>query len=265
MKKLSALFLGLILFFIACDKDKEGDIAPSTTNTTKTLPASVAGKVILFEYSFDAGLGAPYTLNQEVQFTFSSSGMLFIDTDPGANNGDEISINSFTEFSGEYVWDDATGGYAYNLSFLTDGSINEFNLFGLSNGSFYGQFTPKEDEGGNGGSEGTITVSGDFNKVGGASFTPTNNIKCSSCSIDTYTFTQGRDPEPDKVLQVKGDNASMTIEFSSESAFIAVGSGADLGVTIDENAKTITFNNTAIKEKFSQPGNISLVGTLTYN
>lgn len=159
MKKLfSFLSLALVLAFSSCSKDDEGDTG-STGPASANLPSSISGTVLLMKFTAPQA-NAPYTLDQKVQFTFSSSGLLGIDSNPADMDGDEISIASFTESGGEYIWSDANAGFEYHLSLQSDGSVNEVNLFQISDNSFQGQFVPDAGSTGNlvAVYEGTYTV-----------------------------------------------------------------------------------------------------------
>lgn len=135
----TALLVGLVVSALSCDKDDEDPVTNPPTNNP-SLPATISGTVANMEFT-TANVGAPYTLNQKVNFTFSSSGMLFIDVDPAAANGDEVNIASFTLVGQEYVWEDTQAGFKYALSLTSNSEINEINVSNLS-GSFLGQFTP---------------------------------------------------------------------------------------------------------------------------
>ncbi len=124
----------LALAMISCDDDED---SPTASNNPD-LPASVAGTIVEMEFSF-ANAGAPWALGTLMHFTFSSSGMLFIDENPAANDGDEIQIDSVELQGSEFIWEDAASGYSYALS-MNGAAINEVNLMQGSN--FLGQFTP---------------------------------------------------------------------------------------------------------------------------
>lgn len=135
--KMAAVAVLSSSFLIACSDDA----TTTSASGSGSLPSSVAGKSVTF--TFGAGQsGAPFNDGDSVKVTFSSSGALFIDTNPSANDGDEISISSFTtNASGEYIWEDGAAGFKYFLSFTSDGSINELNVMDTAD-SFLGQFTP---------------------------------------------------------------------------------------------------------------------------
>lgn len=128
--------------FISCGDDDSTEPETQQDQTANaTLPASVSGQVVNFTFTA-AQPGAPYTLNQEVKVTFSSSGMFFLDSDPAANNGDEVNVASFTTVGNEIVWADAANDYSYALSFKADSSINELNVSQTSTSTFLGSFEP---------------------------------------------------------------------------------------------------------------------------
>lgn len=372
MKKLLFLLPLAGLMIISCGKD---DDQPNPTTPPQSLPSAIAGTSLNMEFTAPQ-TGAPYTLGQIVQFTFSSSGSLGIDVDPTAGNGDEITISSFTESSGEYIWEDAAAGVSYHLSLKSDNSVNEINVFDAGGTNFLGQFIP-ESGGGNlvvnyegsytvtsvdkgthtrmtvsidasgnidfdtgimlnaadfalvsdrldccdgiwidmnpyptepyervnlhmdpnsgdlirieyypqypsvsgrvevtltkgtsGGGSNELNVTGDFAKVGGAVFTPAKGQPCTSCTIsEKFTWTQLESSAPDRVFSIEifNSNGMVLLDFSAGSAFTANASDlASLGIVRDATAKTFTFTNVDMNEKFSQPGMITLNGTLTY-
>lgn len=377
LNSLLLLFIILGLNFQSCSEDDDETVQPTSQNQTSnpTLPSSVKGQVVNMKFTAPQ-TGAPYTLDQQVRFTFSSSGMLFLDTNPSANDGDEINISSFSIVGNEYVWKDAGAGFNYNLSLKSDSSINEVNVFKDSDNSFLGQFVPIDnssndislvnrfegsytvtnvDKGthsrmtvsiaGNGDidfdtnvqlsnsdyslisdkftccnavyidlnpypttpyprvelltdsshqnlvgikynpqypnvsgrvhvdltkstSSGgdQLTVTGDFAKVGGANYDPPTGMKCTNCNNDTYSWTKNEPNAPNRVLRIEVfSNGTALVEFSASSAFAASGNLASLGIVHDANAKTFTFTNVLMNEKFSQPGSITLNGKLSYN
>jgi hypothetical protein len=137
------LLLSLAMFFTACsDDDSETPTTnPSPSGSSGTLPSSVKGQVVNMKFTAPQA-GAPYSLDQEVTFTFSSSGMLFIDENPAAKDGDEITISSFTKEGNEFVWKESSKDHSYALSLKADSSINEVNLSQTSTATFLGQFVP---------------------------------------------------------------------------------------------------------------------------
>ncbi|MEM9022875.1 MAG: hypothetical protein AAGB22_03990 [Bacteroidota bacterium] len=144
---IALLYACCSLLFVACGDD-DGDTDPDPMdpmNPSVQLPASIAGTMVNMEFT-TANPGAPYQLNDQVLFTFGNSGSMAIDEDPGAANGDELTVNTFTIVGSEYVWEDANGGHRYALSLLPDSSINEVNV-SSTGGSFLGQFTPIDTSG----------------------------------------------------------------------------------------------------------------------
>ncbi len=137
-KKKRLLFVLVGFALLGCSKDDKD--ANNPTGNNDTLPAGIAGQVVNMACTF-ANTGAPYVVGDEARFTFSSSGALFIDTDPAASNGDEIQVKSFTKVNNEYIWSDVAGGYKYVLSLSPDNSINEVNVLDQSN-AFLNQFEP---------------------------------------------------------------------------------------------------------------------------
>lgn len=141
---LQVALIGLEATLASIDLSAIDITVPEVPTPAPVLPDGLAG--ISTELQFTtSNNGAPYNLNQVVRFTISSSGALFIDTDPDSNNGDEISIAEFTvSGTGEIIWLDIPGGFRYALS-LTSSGINEINVFGIDSGMFLGQFTEVQD------------------------------------------------------------------------------------------------------------------------
>lgn len=145
-------FTKAVLAFLLCssiltscsDDDKSEPMDQQNQTTNPALPSTVASQVVNMIFT-SAQTGAPYTLNQEVKVTFSSSGMLFLDENPSANDGDEVNVATFTKKGVEYVWDDASNDYSYALSLKTDSSINELNVSKTSTSAFLGSFKAKEN------------------------------------------------------------------------------------------------------------------------
>ncbi|WP_046004641.1 hypothetical protein [Pseudoalteromonas rubra] len=91
------------------------------------LPEVLKGKSFVMVFNLTQS-GSSYADGQKVKFTFSSSGMLFIDTDPEANNGDEMSLDDVMMEGTEYVYKDEQSGFVYRVS-VTPTGLNEINLF----------------------------------------------------------------------------------------------------------------------------------------
>ncbi|QPB85440.1 hypothetical protein CWC22_020705 [Pseudoalteromonas rubra] len=100
------------------------------------LPEVLKGKVFDMVFMLSES-GSSYADGQKVRFTFSSSGMMFIDTDPEAGNGDEMSLDDVMMEGSEYVYKD--DGFIYKVS-VTETGLNEINLFTMEN-MFLGSFT----------------------------------------------------------------------------------------------------------------------------
>ncbi len=131
-----------------------GGTSTTTTTTGGTLPPGVASKVVTFTFCC-ATAGAPYTNGQQVLFTFSSSGALFL-TDQFTRVAPTFTVTA----NNEYVWTDASG-LKYSLS-LRNGAIHEVNLSNAA-GTFLGQFNnPVEGSAnsstGNGTNTGSVTA-----------------------------------------------------------------------------------------------------------
>lgn len=373
--------ISLALPFAACEEDEDDTPEPTVTTNggnnggqSVTLPSSISGQSANMLFSAPQS-GAPYADQQEVKFTFNANGILGIDQNPSANDGDELTLNTLSESNGEYIWDDNSNDFSYRLSLKSDQSINEVNVFQLSSNSFMGQFTPingasgaalvgnyagtytvtsvdkgshsrmsvtidsqgnidfdtntqlnaadfalvsdrldccdgiwidlnphptqpyprlnlfidsttnqpnkmeympnypnisgrvhvflSPTSGGSGSSNG-LSVSGDFSKVGGANFSPATGVECNSCSTPKITWTENVANGPDKVFSIELFSTTARIDFSANSAFAGNGSYSNLGIVHDTTAKTFTFTNTTLNERFSQPGTITVNGTLSY-
>lgn len=138
---LSCALLSITLLF-ACSDDDEG-ATPDNNNQQQSasLPSTVSGQVVNMIFT-DAQTGAPYSVNQKATFTFTAGGMLSIDDDPASNDGDEVTIASFSKVGSELVWADASNDFNYSLSLKADSSINEVNVNRISNATFLGSFKP---------------------------------------------------------------------------------------------------------------------------
>ena len=135
------LFFSILLIGLAsCAKEK-----PNPTSEPN-LPSGLAGNSFNFIYTA-AQTGSPYSNNQEVVFSFSGNGAMSLDENPSAADGNELTVATFSQKNGEYIWE-GSNGYKYALSLLSNGSINEINVFSLSGNTFLGQFVPVS-EGGN--------------------------------------------------------------------------------------------------------------------
>ncbi|RZM71845.1 hypothetical protein C3B51_22420 [Pseudoalteromonas rubra] len=91
------------------------------------LPDVLKGKSFDLVFNLTQS-GSSYADGQKVKFTFSSSGMMFIDTDPEANNGDDMSLDDVMMEGTEYVYKDEQKGFVYRVS-VTPTGLNEINLF----------------------------------------------------------------------------------------------------------------------------------------
>ncbi len=97
-----------------------------------TLPEGVASQIVTMTYCCAAS-GSPYTNGEEVLFTFSGSGYLFL-TDQYTLVSETFTVS---QAGNEYTWV-ASNGVKYTLAVL-NGEIHEVNIFS-SNGTFLGQF-----------------------------------------------------------------------------------------------------------------------------
>ncbi|KZN53887.1 hypothetical protein N474_18765 [Pseudoalteromonas luteoviolacea CPMOR-2] len=108
------------------------------------LPDALSSKVFTLTFKLSES-GSSYTDGQKVRFTFSSSGKLFIDVDPDASNGDEITIDSFDKEGDEYNYSDQANGFRYSVAVLND-KLHEVNLFAIG-GGLLGQFVEQASDG----------------------------------------------------------------------------------------------------------------------
>ncbi|KMT65163.1 hypothetical protein [Catenovulum maritimum] len=134
------ILLSSIVLLSACKLDisSDDDMDDGTGgDPVVTLPTELMGVIANMQFTH-AESGAPYNLNQLANFTFSSSGSLFIDTNPEASDGDELQLDKLAMVGNEYVWMDEQNGFSYAVS-LTASGIHEINLSG-SAGTFLGQF-----------------------------------------------------------------------------------------------------------------------------
>lgn len=130
----------LILLVGACSSDDGED---DLQEPSITLPGPISGSTYNLVCSF-ANNGAPAQVGEEANFSFGADGSLNIDFDPAANNGNEVTVASGSQVNNEFVWEDSNGGYKYALSLTADDSLNEVNVFDLSE-NFLNQWTPKPD------------------------------------------------------------------------------------------------------------------------
>gem|GEM_PF-2868455 len=108
---------------------------PAPAGSTGTLPSSVAGQVVSMRFGA-AQAGAPYSNDDLVEFTFSSSGLLMLDSVTFASSFTTDSSGGSTL----YIWDNGT--VRLELSLIND-AIHEVNVFdSASAATFLRQFTP---------------------------------------------------------------------------------------------------------------------------
>lgn len=121
-----------------------GDSDDDSDDSSDMLPDALKGKSFTLTFAMSAS-GSSYSDGQVVQFTFSSSGALFIDPNPEANDGSEIQINEFEKVGTEYIYNDEANGFKYAVAVLND-KFHEVNL-STSESTFLGQFTEKSTDG----------------------------------------------------------------------------------------------------------------------
>ncbi|KZN62213.1 hypothetical protein [Pseudoalteromonas luteoviolacea] len=123
---------------------KDDDSSDDDSSDDDMLPDALSGKVFTLTFNLSES-GSSYTNGQKVMFTFSSSGKLFIDVDPDASNGDEITIDDFDKMGDEYHYSDEANGFKYVVAVL-DGKFHEVNLFAIG-GGLLGQFVEQASGG----------------------------------------------------------------------------------------------------------------------
>ncbi|WP_125717851.1 hypothetical protein [Pseudoalteromonas rubra] len=153
------------------------------------LPDVLKGKSFDLVFNLTQS-GSSYADGQKVKFTFSSSSMMFIDTDPEANNGDDMSLDDVMMEGTEYVYKDEQNGFVYRVS-VTPTGLNEINLFTMEKvllGSFVAEgmtnlalVTAKAGEyrvTGSGHSRGTVIIGSDgtIDFDTGTSFAPSDIV-----------------------------------------------------------------------------------------
>lgn len=173
-----------------------------------TLPVGVSGQVVNMVYS-SAGAGSPYANDDEVLFTFSSSGMLTL------TEQYTVVANSFVLRGNEYIWTDSPHSREYALSVL-NGAIHEVNVTGLNGTPFYGQFSP---------------VSGGSSGSGGAGGNYTLVVSVTAGGISVEGMTLNNVPKP-------ANQNDFCEDVSVQNALDGVATGGTL--TID----SCTFNGT---------------------
>jgi hypothetical protein len=131
MKKLNIFLLLISLFFFSCGEDDGGSLSSGE------VPAVLLGNMYNLEFA-TANYG-PYKMGDIVEFTFSSSGSLFIKD----ANSSTLQLDEFGIEGSEVIWEDNDHSKRYALSLKNDNSeINEINLLEQSDNSFLGQFVP---------------------------------------------------------------------------------------------------------------------------
>jgi hypothetical protein len=158
------------------------DLIPSDTGGT--LPSYVAGQIVTMKYCCAAS-DSPYSTDDEVLFSFSSSGRLML-TDQYT-----VVAASFTERGSEYIWVDNANSIEYALSVLND-AIHEVNVQSIGGSTFYGQFTPVEEDT----SGETLEPNGDGSALSGG------NGATGTIGLNTYTYTGAGTSGEDSLMYV---------------------------------------------------------------
>lgn len=142
-----------------------------SSGTGDTLPSYVAGQIVTMKYG-SAAVGSPYINDEDVLFSFSSSGSLML-TDQYT-----VVATSFAVRGSEYIWVDSDNSIEYALSVHND-AIHEVNVTGIGGTPFYGQFTPVEEV--TGGE--ALVPDGD-----GSALSDGNGVT-GTIGLNTYTYT----------------------------------------------------------------------------
>ncbi|MDK1286439.1 hypothetical protein [Pseudoalteromonas umbrosa] len=120
------------------DGDNDSD------DSSSMLPDALKGKSFTLTFTMSES-GSSYSDGQVVEFTFSSSGALFIDPDPESTDNSDIQLNEFEKVDTNYIYTDEQNGYKYTVALLNE-KFHEVNLNTLE-GVFLGQFTEKSTDG----------------------------------------------------------------------------------------------------------------------
>ncbi|MCG7534226.1 hypothetical protein [Pseudoalteromonas sp. OOF1S-7] len=211
------------------------------------LPDVLKSKSFMMVFNL-AQSGSSYADGQKVKFTFSGSGMLFIDTDPEANNGDEMSLDDVMMEGTEYVYKDEQKGFVYRVS-VTPTGLNEINLFTMEKvllGSFVADevtnltlLTAKAGEYkvvGEGHSRGTVVIGSDgaIDFDTGISYTPSDIT-----GIDDRTGPQLEEPRIQVNYGKDNDGPLINLFLSQDRAQITsiqyknTAENADVMVTVE--------------------------------
>jgi len=130
----------------AADKSTEKTTDQNTGGsgtTPATIPDSLKSQVKNLKFfaaqsSYPAGF--PYQADDMVEFTFSESSKMFVESNPSRDLGTPVKYPD----SEELVWYDSAHDLYFALSFKQDGAFNEINVSsepGKTPVTFYGQFT----------------------------------------------------------------------------------------------------------------------------
>jgi hypothetical protein len=128
-RSIAAFTLAVTIGFLsACEDDKA---EPEPTAEPTTLPSALAGQVVDMEVVLESG-NAPYDVDQIAVFSFGDGSALEIDLNPVDNDGFEVNLMGFTKVGNDYIWEDQAAGLKYAMSLIGNDSIDEVNVFDLS-------------------------------------------------------------------------------------------------------------------------------------
>lgn len=149
---LSILAIGILN--TSCEKDS----AETENKTSETFELTTEQETLItgLQNKYNSGVinftvdtdinGSPYKKGTDLVLTLSSSGALFIDSNPLAKDGDEVIINTFNKIANEYVWKDLKNDleYALSIKLNTIDEINEVNVIKTSTKSFLASLKPEK-------------------------------------------------------------------------------------------------------------------------
>ncbi len=229
----SIIYIGILSIFfigISCspsedeaidDGNKTAELTQAQEDFINQLKTVYPTQVVSFitDYAEENG---PYAAAQKVTFTFSSSGMLFIDINPDKKDGDELELPVFSIVGSEYIWQDEANDLKYALSLKEDKTINEVNVNKISDNTFYAQLLPKV--------EATTTQ-----------ITTETSFRFASTNKDCKAFEQSRN---DVVALIHVNTEKCNNEVYRPTLSLSFG----LGNTIKEGTYTLSNNAGVVAE-----------------
>ncbi|NJB81536.1 hypothetical protein GGR97_000295 [Wenyingzhuangia aestuarii] len=247
-----SLFLSVLTSCSSDESDNSIDTKELTTAQTEfmdLLKSKYPTQVVQFNTE-TAIENAPFVTNQKLTFTFSSSGMLFIDTNPAKNDGDEIELLVFTISGKEYVWKDAKNDVSYALSLTTENFINEVNVFKTSTNTLYASLITVVTD--------IVTENPGENKIESYYFFTDDNIECAPVSQSKpLVSTVHIISKP-----CQSSSAALTFYFdlmkSINTGTYTVLASEGINVTPGAGKVTIVFYSHDSKTWFAQSGTVTV-------